>query len=89
MGEISESQANVIENTFNADSNAGLYLQKSLETTCYKQAEKWLSARKTSMRTLDALHLACSIKSQAIMVTCDVVLHKSAEIFGVPSLLIK
>ena len=88
MAEISEPQANLLENTFNADGKTGLYLRKSLGRTCYMQAEKWLSVRKTSMHTLDALHLACCLTSQAKMVTCDIVLHQSAELFGISSMLI-
>ena len=88
MAEISEPQANLIENTFSMDGKAGLFLCKSLGVSCYQQAEKWLSARKTSMRTLDALHLACCLTEQAKMVTCDAILHQSAEMFGVPSMLI-
>ncbi len=88
MAEITEPQANLIDNMFTADNRAGLFMRKSLGPLCYQQAEKWISARKTSLRTLDALHLACCLTSMITMVTCNNILHQSAEILGVPSLLI-
>jgi len=49
----------------------------------YHQAEKWLSGRKTSLRTLDALHLACCWSMEAEIITCDAVLQQSAEFLGI------
>ena len=54
MGEISESQANLLENTFFKDIRTNLFISQPLTTRHYRQAEKWLSSRKTSLRTLDA-----------------------------------
>ena len=59
MNEIDEPQAALIENTFNQDLQSGLYLLRGLVSSHYHQAEKWLSTRKTALRTLDALHIAC------------------------------
>jgi len=88
MGEISESQANLLENTFFKDVRANLFLSQPMTTKHYRQAEKWLSSRKTSLRTLDALHLACCLYTGAKMVTCDTQLHNAATIFGISSHLI-
>ena len=86
--ELSAGQANLIENTFAKDIVAGLYLRKSLVGSHYNQAEKWLSSKATSLRTLDALHLACCWQLGAILVTCDSVLHQAADTLGVNNLYI-
>ena len=83
MDEISEAQANLVENTFAKDIGSGLFLCKTLNTSHYRQAEKWLYSRKTAIRTLDALHLACCWHVDAEMITCDNVLYQSARILGV------
>ena len=88
MNEITESQANLLENTFLRDIRTSLFVSHPLTSRHYRQAEKWLSGRKTSLRTLDALHLACCLYQEAKMVTCDALLHQAATTLGVPSQLI-
>ena len=70
------------------DVHSGLFVSRQLTTVHYNQAEKWLSGRKTSLRTLDALHLACSWNFRAVLVTCDLVMHRAAEMLGVANTLI-
>lgn len=82
MGELSEIQANLLENTFNKDLNSGLFKCHQLTASHFNQAEKWVSSRKTSLRTLDALHLACSWDYANKLITCDTIMHRSATIFG-------
>lgn len=88
MNEIDEPQAALIENTFEQDVQAGLYLIRPLSSTHYRRAEKWLSARKTALRTLDALHIACCWSFATKLVTCDNVMHKAAGMLGLESMLI-
>ena len=88
MEEITEPQANLLENTFLKDLRAGLFVSRPLGSRHYRQAEKWLSGRKTSLRTLDALHLACCLYQEAEMVTCDALLYRAATVLGVPTRLI-
>ncbi|MBA2882897.1 putative nucleic acid-binding protein [Desulfosalsimonas propionicica] len=88
MKEIAEPQAALIENTFNQDIHSGLYLVKSLIATHYQQAEKWLSARKTALRSLDALHIACCWSFHAQLITCDRTMHEAAVLLGLESSLI-
>ncbi len=59
MDELTDEQAGLIEKTFIKDIDSGLYSQCSIMNSHYRQAERWLSGRHTSLRTLDALHLAC------------------------------
>jgi len=81
--ELSEIQANLLENTFSKDINSGLFLCRQIMPLHFNQAEKWLSYRKTSLRTLDALHIACSWDNNAKLITCDTIMHRSAEILGI------
>ena len=55
-GEIDDVQATLIENIFNKDVNSGLFEVHRVLFEHFSQAEKWLSARRTALRTLDALH---------------------------------
>ena len=45
----------------------------------FETAINFLSSHKTNLRTLDALHLACSATIDATLVTADKILAKSAE----------
>jgi predicted nucleic acid-binding protein len=85
-GEIDDSQAALIENIFNRDVNSGLFEARRVMVEHFMQAEKWLSARKTALRTLDALHIACSWGYDAKLITCDVIMHRSANILGIDNI---
>jgi predicted nucleic acid-binding protein len=84
MNELSEAQASLVENAFVEDIRSGLFKRLPITTKHYRQALKWISSRKTALRTLDALHLACSFAVGIEMVTCDEVLARSADVLGVP-----
>lgn len=88
MDELNEAEAGLIENAFTDDIKSGLFIAQSLSPSHYNQAEKWITSRKTSLRTLDALHLAVSWSSEAEMITCDKILYQSASKLGVHSRLI-
>jgi predicted nucleic acid-binding protein len=85
MNEISEPQAALIENTFEQDVHTGLYLVRPIDSKHYRRAEKWISARKTALRSLDALHIACCWSLRANMVTCDKTMHEAAMMLGLES----
>ncbi|MFO8086165.1 MAG: type II toxin-antitoxin system VapC family toxin [Desulfobacterales bacterium] len=89
MKEIGEPQAALIENTFEQDIRAGLYRVHPLAPIHYQKAEKWLSARKTALRTLDAIHIACCWTLHAKLITCDHTMHDAAEMLGLESVLIE
>ena len=82
--EITEAQAALVENAFDEDSRSGLFRRLSITTAHYRQAKKWISSRKTALRTLDALHLACCFRAGVEIVTCDEVLATSADVLGMP-----
>ena len=84
MKEITDAQASLVENAFAEDTRSGLFSRLSINTKHYRQAQKWISSRKTALRTLDALHLACCFGAGIEIVTCDEVLASSADVLGVP-----
>ena len=88
MKEITEPQASLVENAFAEDTRSGLFRRLSITTKHYLQAQKWIFSRKTALRTLDALHLACCLMAEVEMVTCDEVLSYSADALGVACRLI-
>lgn len=83
VGELTEGQASLIQTTFDKDMEAGLYVQTQITATHFKLAENWISQRKTSLRTLDALHLACSHALNLPIITCDKILSQAADVLGI------
>lgn len=83
--EIDEPQAALIENTLEQDVQAGLYLIHPVGSTHFRRAERWISARKTALRTLDTLHIACCWSLRAKLITCDTIMHKAALMLGLES----
>lgn len=82
MEELTESQANRIESAFHEDVSEGRFVVKAITDAYFERAYHWLLTRKTSLRTLDALHLACAEGNEAVLVTCDDALQEAAEFFG-------
>ncbi|WP_018871098.1 type II toxin-antitoxin system VapC family toxin [Thioalkalivibrio sp. ALgr3] len=85
MGELDEAQANRIESAFHEDVREGRFRLVSLDPSVFDRAMHWLLTHRTSLRTLDALHLACAEASEAPLLTLDQALLASAEFFGVPT----
>lgn len=88
MQEIDETQAALVENTFEQDVQSGLFLVRELSSRHFSQAEKWISARKSALRTLDALHIACCWSLKAKLITCDSVMHQAAKMLALESVLL-
>lgn len=89
MGEISEAQAGLLEDTFWQDQQAGLYTVHQLKRYHFARAERWLLDRKASLRAQDAVHLACCWEQNATLVTCDNLMYGAAGQLGLESRLIK
>lgn len=87
--ELNETHAHLLENTFNRDIASGLYLSQQIAPIHFTQAERWLLARSTSLRTLDALHLACAWGHNACVITCDEIMHNAADILGIKNIYLK
>ncbi|MEX0386372.1 type II toxin-antitoxin system VapC family toxin [Spiribacter onubensis] len=77
-GEITESQARRIDSALQADIAADRYRHVPLPGDVFEQALHWLSLRETSLRTLDALHMAAAAQQQACPLTADQKLAEAA-----------
>jgi predicted nucleic acid-binding protein len=89
MYELTDSQADLIQATFDQDIQSGLFSVTAVEASQYNLAEKWISKRATSIiRTLDAIHLACSHSLGATMITSDTILAHAADILGLQTRLV-
>jgi predicted nucleic acid-binding protein len=82
LRELGEAQANQVENAFREDVRAGRFRLLDIEPGDYGRACEWLLARKTPLRVLDALHLACALRHEAELVTADAVMARAARHFG-------
>lgn len=82
MRELTESQANRIESALHEDIAQGRFLVRPVETLHYERAFQWLLTRKTSLRALDALQLACAEGISAELVTLDATMRSAAEYYG-------
>jgi len=57
-----------------------------IQPQVWTRAQGWLFARTTSLRTLDALHLAAAAEAGTELVTTDATLAAAAHHFGIPTL---
>lgn len=83
MGELARDQAQTIANRFQNDLDNGFYVQLALESIHYHRAKDWIRRFDTSLRTLDALHLAIAFSHNIPLVTADEGLLASADVLGV------
>ena len=81
-GKLDEPHAHRIEAAFREDLRAARFSMTAITGQHFKQAREWLSSRKTVLRTLDALHLACAQQQSACLVTLDAGLAKAAQYWG-------
>ncbi|MEX0450840.1 type II toxin-antitoxin system VapC family toxin [Spiribacter sp. 218] len=77
-GEITASQARQIESAMEADIAADRFQHVPLPGEVFEQALHWLSLRETSLRALDALHLAAAAQQKACLLTADQKLAEAA-----------
>lgn len=80
--ELSEEQAASVEQTFAEDLRLKIFERTELRDREYWQARNWLQQRSTSLRTLDALHLAIAAENGWPIITADKKLQESAEALG-------
>lgn len=89
MRELDERSAKLIASAFTEDMAAGRFIVHALTSAHFSLARDWLLGRKTLLRTLDALHLACASVCEARLVTLDRVLAGAGKKLGVPVTLVK
>ncbi len=72
-----------IAGDFRSDLNSGMYRRLQVDSVHCQQARNWISQFSTVLRTLDALHLAIGHTYQMRVVTGDIGLAKSGQVFSV------
>ena len=85
MGELTEPQANRVESAFYEDVSEGRFDVRAVTGDMFQRAHYWLLTRRTNLRTLDSLQLACAEVSEASFVTLDEDLFEAAEFLGLPT----
>ncbi len=86
--ELQQTEINAAIKLFNYHLDQLIYEKIYITDMVFTSAMQLLSEGKTSLRTLGALHSACSLNIQATLVTADKLLSKSAKTFDIPSLLV-
>ncbi|MGK7893569.1 MAG: type II toxin-antitoxin system VapC family toxin [Xenococcus sp. (in: cyanobacteria)] len=89
MRQISQAEASAITHRFQTHLNRDFYLRIPIESVHYQLARDWISRFNTSLRTLDALHLACASHNNICLVTADEALAASAEVLEIEVQLLK
>lgn len=82
-GHLTPSAARKILALFRQHVSAGLYQILDIAPREFDTARTWLSGFHTSLRTLDALHLACAFNHGQILWTADKPLAQAASTLGV------
>ena len=85
---MSEPDARKVWGQFNHHRLDGYYTEKPVEASHYNQATEWILQFKTTLRTLDALHLAVAYEASLPILTADHQLARTAEKLGIKYLLI-
>lgn len=88
-GELSEADALRVERAFDDDLDAGRFTVHALGSRHARLARRWLLGRTTTLRTLDALHMACAAQAEAHLVTLDATLERSAAALGIPTITLR
>lgn len=83
MGELSSSDGNRILSKYLSHLDGGLFTIIHLESQHWRIARGWLGLFNTSLRTLDALHLAIASAGDFTLVTSDQSLLTAADTLGV------
>ena len=89
MREISQAEARTIANRFQTHLDNDFYLRIPIESVHYQLARDWISRFNTSLRTLNALHLACASYHNIRLVTADEALAASADALEIEVQLLK
>ena len=86
--EIELNNAKRIIDRFLLDIKEGYYTKLSITEDHFIQATNWIAQFNTSLRTLDALHLAFAYLNRALIITTDNKLSQSAIELSIDVLLL-
>jgi uncharacterized protein len=79
INEMDEAMARRILSLFHAHCSNRIYRVVSIEAREYSLACEWLETFQTSLRALDALHLAVAYGNSLRLITSDKILAESAK----------
>lgn len=77
-----QSEASLIISEFHSHIRAGIFELTAVAEPQYALANEWMDSFVTSLRTLDALHLAVAYSNQLKLITSDGVMARSAKKLG-------
>lgn len=81
---LSEAQIRRVLMKFQGHLNEGFYRRVGVEFADYQHALSYLAELKTSLRTVDAIHVAIADRRKLELITADRFEAEGAEYFGVP-----
>lgn len=84
LGELAKIDADRLTAAFLLHIEESMYTLLSLTDDHYRLAREWMASWNTTLKTLDALHLALAASGGLTMVTADQQLARSAEALAVP-----
>jgi predicted nucleic acid-binding protein len=83
MGDLTRKDGDRILSKFLSHLDSGLFSITPVELHHWRLARGWLGLFNTSLRTLDALHMAIAWAEEYELVTSDQQLFQAADILGV------
>lgn len=83
MGDLSRRDSGRILSKFLSHLDSDLFTVIPVESRYWRLARDWIGLFNTSLRTLDALHLAIASTEEYELVTSDQQLIKAADMLGV------
>jgi len=83
MGDLDQADGNRIVSKFLSHMDCNLFSIIPVESHHWRVARGWIGLFNTSLRTLDALHLAIASVGDFVLVTSDQRLFQAADTLGV------
>lgn len=87
-GSMNRTDASRIISKFLAHVDGLFYTRVSIELNHYRLARDWIGQFNTSLKSLDALHLAVTSSEGLTLITADEALSKSAEALALDAVLL-